>query len=611
MAGPKGTLVARWLLTAALVGCAAPQQTEGGADADPPSDVPDSVDVKDTSVVADTAKDVAKDAVAQVDVVDAVGPDADDATVADSAGADGAVDTAQPLDVAKEPPPALAPCRSELSASSGWTSQVAYEIFVRSFADSNGDGIGDLKGIINKFDYLNDGKPGGDDLGVTLLWLMPIMPSPSYHGYDGTDYMNVNPAYGKLADLDALVALAHSRGVKIILDFVANHTSPQHPWFVDSAAATGHNDWYVWRDTTPETTWKQPWSGGGKVWHVKGKRWYYGVFSSNMPDLNAQTPGVTAALQQAAGFWLDRGIDGFRLDAVRYLIETGPGKGQQDTQATLDWWGGFAQYTHTKQPATLLVGEAWASNAIAAKYQQAGLDTTFDFDLQTSLLNAVAGGLGDGVEIVTCQEEGQFPPGAPRGVFLSNHDQVRWASQILDPDAQKLAESLLFFVPGTPFLYYGEEIGTPNGTGTDDKNKRLPMRWNASPNGGFTTGTPWQAPADGPDVASQLQDPTSMLRHVQKLIAVWRQTPALQRGAWTVLDAPDGWLLAVRTLSNIRVLGVFKLDDAVGGTVPVTDGLGPVVSGKDLLTNQDVPVKDGRLVLDAMPGVGARLIIVN
>ncbi|MBI5610161.1 MAG: hypothetical protein HY902_14895, partial [Deltaproteobacteria bacterium] len=554
---------ARWCalaLAALLGGCAAPQQTDGGADAETLGNRSALDASADSAAVADSGKDTVPDSAAPVEVADAAAVDPADGAVPETAPADTGADGAQPGDTATEPPPALAPCRGELSATSGWTGQVAYEIFVRSFADSNGDGIGDLKGIVNKFDYLNDGKPGGDDLGVTLLWLMPVMPSPSYHGYDGTDYMNVNPAYGTLADLDALVALAHSRGVKIVLDFVANHTSPQHPWFVDSAAATGHKDWYVWRDTTPETTWKQPWSGGGKVWHTKGKRWYYGVFSGNMPDLNVQVPAVTAALQQAAGFWLDRGIDGFRLDAVRYLIETGPGKGQQDTQATLDWWGSFAKYSHTKQPGSLLVGEAWASNTIAAKYQQAGLDMTFDFDLQTSLLNAVAGGLGDGVEIVTCQQEGQFPAGAPRGVFLSNHDQLRWASQISDPDAQKLAETLLFFVPGTPFLYYGEEIGAPNGAGTDDKQKRLPMRWNASPNGGFTTGTPWQPLADGPDVASQLQDPQSLLRHVQKLVAAWRQTPALQRGAWTVLDAPDGWLLAVRTLGSVRVLGVFKLD---------------------------------------------------
>ncbi len=593
----------RWIALAAVVAlaaCAAPQQSDTAANAD----VATATD--DGQPIADTANNSAPDA--DLDLWTDGGAQADSGAAVDGVTA---TDVLQVGDATTEPAPALAPCRGELSAANGWTGQVGYEIFVRSFADSSGDGIGDIKGIISKFDYLNDGKPGGDDLSVTVLWLMPIYPSPSYHGYDVTNYQDVKGEYGNLADLKALVALAHSRGVKVVLDFVGNHTSVQHPWFVDSAAATGHNSWYVWRDTAPEATWKQPWSGTGKVWFQKGKRWYYGVFSPNMPDLNVQDPAVTTELQQAAKFWLSQGIDGFRLDAVRYLVETGPGKGQQDTQATLDWWKSFADFVHSTQAGSLLVGEAWASGTIATKYQAAGLDLTFDFDLQTSLLSAVQGGLGDGVSTVLCQADSSAAPGQPRGTFLSNHDQERWASTLTALDEQKLAESLLFFVSGTPFLYYGEEIGAANGPVGDDKQKRLPMRWDASQNGGFTAGTPWMPLQPGPDVASSLQDPASLLRHVQKLISVWRATPVLQRGSLAVLDAPDGWLLVVRTLGKQRILGVFQLDAEVPPTVPPLAGLGPASTAADLLTYQQVTVKDGRLQLGDLSGTRARWIIVN
>src|SRR5690242_15613038 len=203
-----------------------------------------------------------------------------------------------------------------------WSRRVWYEAFVRSFKDGNGDGIGDFRGLTSKLDYLNDGDPSTtDDLGVTGMWLMPIADSPSYHGYDVIDYDKVEPDYGTRADLDAFLAAAHARGIKVIVDLVLNHTSSENPWFQASAKHDGtHDDWYVWSDTNPG--WLGP--DGQVVWREQGKRWYYALFSEGMPDLNYRSPAVTAEIDRITTYWLqDVGVDGFRLDAAKYLVEDG------------------------------------------------------------------------------------------------------------------------------------------------------------------------------------------------------------------------------------------------------------------------------------------------
>ncbi|HSF44229.1 MAG TPA: alpha-amylase family glycosyl hydrolase, partial [Thermoanaerobaculia bacterium] len=210
-------------------------------------------------------------------------------------------------------PPAASP------ASPSWArGAVFYEVFVRSFADSNGDGIGDLQGLISKLDYLNDGNPRtSQDLGVDALWLMPVFQSPSYHGYDVVDYETIESDYGTNADFERLLAEAHRRGIRIIVDFVMNHSSSQNPWFVDSASspASPRRDWYVWRADDPG--WTQPWGGNNRVWHPKNGAYYYGVFWGGMPDLNFSTPAVRREMERLAAFWISRGVDGFRLDATR------------------------------------------------------------------------------------------------------------------------------------------------------------------------------------------------------------------------------------------------------------------------------------------------------
>ena len=213
---------------------------------------------------------------------------------------------------------------------------------MRSFADGNGDGIGDFRGLTAKLDYLNDGNPATtNDLGVTGIWLMPIFDSPSYHGYDVIDYTKVEADYGTSADFAAFLAAAHKRGIKVILDLTLNHTSDQNPWFVASATGKGpYADWYIWSKTNPG------YFGPDNqiVWHQLGNqdRWYYGIFSEHMPDLNLANPAVTAQMDAVAKHWLaDVGVDGFRLDAAKYLVEDG--QKQANTQSTLDWLARFHQ----------------------------------------------------------------------------------------------------------------------------------------------------------------------------------------------------------------------------------------------------------------------------
>ena len=221
---------------------------------------------------------------------------------------------------------------SSISTDPWWDDAVFYEIFVRSFYDSDGDGIGDLRGIIEKLDYLNDGNPNTtNDLGVTGLWLMPIFPSPSYHGYDVTDYRDINPDYGTMADFRALVEAAHARGIKVIIDFVGNHTSDQHPWFQSSAANTAKRDWYLWNTFKPD--YRGPW--GQEVWHERNNNYYYGIFWGGMPDLNYNTPAVTNEIKDIVRYWYnDIGVDGFRIDAVKHWIEGKPARNTPATPST-------------------------------------------------------------------------------------------------------------------------------------------------------------------------------------------------------------------------------------------------------------------------------------
>ncbi|AFE08049.1 alpha-amylase 3 [Corallococcus coralloides DSM 2259] len=480
-------------------------------------------------------------------------------------------------------PAPSAPGNITLAAPAGdawYRGAVFYEVFVRSFQDSNGDGVGDLPGLISRLDYLNDGNPATtDDLGVDALWLMPVFASPSYHGYDVTDYERIQAAYGSLEDLQRLCDEAHRRGMRVILDFVINHTSASHPWFVDSAssAQSPKRDWYQWRANNP--AWAQPWDiySQTNTWHQQDSGWYYGVFWGGMPDLNMQTPAVREEIKRLATLWLQRGVDGFRLDAARYLIETGGGAGQADTPETHAFWKEFSAHVRSVKPDAVLVGENWSETPSVAKYYGSTatlpggdeLPLNFNFPMSTRVIEGINAGNGGGVAAKLLEMKNNYPAGVADAPFLTNHDMVRLATQFANDGAKLgLAASVLLTLPGAPFLYYGEEVGLGNGNANNDESKRTPMPWSAAAGGGFTTGSPWYAFSSGRETANveaQRSNPRSLLSRYRSLIHARQGSEALRNGGLRLFTATTGvsrTLAFVRTLDDEQVLVVHNFSNS-------------------------------------------------
>lgn len=498
-----------------------------------------------------------------------------------------------------------------------WESRVFYEIFVRSFMDSDGDGIGDFNGITSKLDYLNDGDPSTtDDLGITGIWLMPIFESPSYHGYDVIDYETVNPDYGTMDDLRNLVNEAHRRGISVILDFPINHTSQYNEWFQKSQAGDpDYIDWYIWSDTDPGD--RGPW--GQKVWYQTGDHYYFALFASNMPDLNLTNEDVTAAIDDIADFWLtDVGVDGFRLDAAQHLIEDG--SVMQDTPETHTWLATFDHHMHDVAPDSFLIGEVWNTIDVSASYVPDSTDATFDFALSDAWLRAAKNGkttlLG---QALTATLEDY--PGDWFGSFLTNHDMNRIMSQVAaNVDLAKLSATWLLTGPGIPFLYYGEEVGL-RGIKPDPQ-IRTPMPWTAEKGRvGFTTGVPWELPWIGYDtfnVASETNDPDSLLSTYRNLIRLRTSSPALDRGDTLLVDTGSEHLIAyLRSDGDDQVLVVLNLSKEpvadyglsiesgiLSESVEAVSTVGPDVSSPEIVDDGF----SGYKPVDSVPAYGALVI---
>ena len=457
---------------------------------------------------------------------------------------------------------------SEDEAPKWWNEVVFYEIFVRSFKDSDGDGIGDFQGIISMLDYLNDGDPETtDDLGIGGIWLMPIMPSPSYHGYDVTNYQSVNPDYGTLADFKELLDECHQRGIRVVIDFVINHTSNEHPWFVQSQDPnSSFRDWYVWEDTNPGKP--GPW--GQNAWYEKDGGWYYAPFWSGMPDLNYNHPMVNKSIYNATKFWLDLGVDGFRVDAARYLFEDGVS--QQDTKSSIAWFQNWRDYYLSINPEAYTVGEVWTDTQVIAKYDQPtkGMQNYFMFDLASDILGGIYS--PDPARIMASYMNSlTYFPDQQFATFLTNHDQQRVASYFSDKlDRQKLAAFLYLTGPGVPYLYYGEEIGML-GNKPDEK-IRTPMQWSNDAQAGFSAGDPWQE--INPDwetknVQAQEADPDSLLNWYRALINLRNRYPGLQYGNYIPITVNNECRrvygvvreLGAETYIIIANLGVQRLED--------------------------------------------------
>lgn len=448
-----------------------------------------------------------------------------------------AVQTAEPT-VTAEPSAPAAPLPTETDElpadedpMSWWNEVVFYEIFVRSFKDSDGDGIGDFQGIISQLDYLNDGDPSTtDDLGIGGIWLMPIMPSPSYHGYDVTNYQTVNPDYGTLGDFKQLLEECHQRGIHVVIDFVINHTSSEHPWFLSSQdPASGFRNWYVWEGKNPGRS--GPW--GQNAWYETNGYYYYAPFWSEMPDLNYHEPMVTKAIYNASKFWLDLGVDGFRVDAARYLFEEGVT--QQDSKGSIAWFQDWRNYYLDIKPQAYTVGEVWTDTQIIAKYNEPtrGMQQYFMFDLAADVLGGIYS--PDPSRIMKSYLDTlEYFPDQQFATFLTNHDQQRVASYFssrLQP--QKLAAFVYLTGPGTPYLYYGEEIGMIGGK--PDELIRKPMQWSAQANAGFSDAEPWQELAKGweeTNVETESADPESLLNWYKALVNTRNQLPTLQKGSY-------------------------------------------------------------------------------
>jgi alpha-amylase len=468
---------------------------------------------------------------------------------------------------------------------SWWNDTVFYEIFVRSFYDSDGDGIGDFQGLTQKLDYLNDGDPETDsDLGITGIWLMPINDSPSYHGYDGVDYRSINPDYGTMADFQTFLSEAHARGIKVIIDYVMNHCSDDHPWFVASESNDpDYRGFFRWSEDDPGQT--GPW--GQDVWHWNPSDWYYGLFTGSMPDLNYETRAVKDSMFQTATYWLDTiGVDGFRLDAVLYILEEGDQL--QNTASTLQFWADYNVHVKSVNPDALSVGEAWTSTSTVLQYvTEDRLDICFEFELSYATLDAVnwadAGMLGSKANLVY-----HLYPYLQYATFLTNHDQDR-AFTVLGEDEgkAKIAAGLYMTLPGVPFVYYGEEIGMV-GSG-DHLNIRTPMQWTDGPSAGFTTGSPWNYISSDYteyNVADEEADPASLLEWYKRLIHVRSASPALTRGTHEPLDTSTPVVMAfVRKHDAQTVLCMVNTAPNTRNNITLTGSAESLEPGEHSLVN--------------------------
>jgi len=461
---------------------------------------------------------------------------------------------------------------------------VIYQIYPRSFQDTNADGIGDLKGIERRLDYLAS-------LGVDAIWISPIYPSPmADFGYDVADYCDVDARFGVLADFDSLLAQAHARGLRILLDFVPNHTSERHPWFVASRTARDHprRDWYIWRDPAPDggppNNWISDFGGSAWEWDKATGQYYYHAFLKEQPDLNWRHPEVQAAMYDVMRFWFDRGVDGLRIDVLWHLIKAAdfpdnppnpayrPGMGEMhrvlqlhstdqpevhaiaaDMRAVADRYGAGGRGER------VLIGEIYLPVERLLHYygrERPEVHLPLNFQLIDAPWQARS------LATLIADYEAALPPGAWPNWVLGNHDRPRVATK-RGPAQARIAAMLLLTLRGTPTLYYGEELGLSDvaippaevedprelrepGLALGRDPVRTPMPWDGSGNAGFTTAKPWlPLHADWPirNVARMAEEPHSILTLYRRLLAVRRAHPALAIGDFGLLDS-EGDVLA-------------------------------------------------------------------
>ncbi len=444
-----------------------------------------------------------------------------------------------------------------------WCDGAVYQIYPRSFADSNGDGVGDLAGIVNRLDYL-------EWLGVDGIWLNPVMPSPNADwGYDVSDYCDVHPELGGLDSLDQLVTEAGRKGIRILLDIVPNHTSDRHDWFQDSRSSrsAGHRDWYVWADgrgDDPPNNWRSVFGGPAWTFDEETGQWYLHNFLPEQPDLNWWNPAVRDAFDDILRFWFDRGIAGFRIDVAHGLVndrELRDDPPDPEHPARLqpvysmnrpevhDVYRRWRKICEEYEPARVLVGETHVLDPVVmASYYGDGDELQLAFNFAFVYAPFEPERLLGVVE----QTEAAIPPGGWPVWTLSNHDVIRFATRWCNGDQAKIRCALLvlLLLRGTPVLYYGDELGLEQQDVPKEAQKdmagrdgaRTPMRWSDEAGHGFTEPgvEPWLPFGSGPDVAAQRDDPGSILSLCRDLLALRRDRADLRQAPYASLSAPDG-----------------------------------------------------------------------
>ncbi|MEM7738893.1 MAG: maltose alpha-D-glucosyltransferase [Deinococcota bacterium] len=471
------------------------------------------------------------------------------------------------------------------SSSDWYKDAVLYELYVRAYRDSDGDGHGDLRGVVEKLDYVKS-------LGVDAIWLLPLMPSPLRDdGYDVSDFYSIHENYGNLDDFNVLVREAHTRSLKVIVELIMNHTSSEHPWFQESRSSKDNpkRNWYVWSDSDEKYA-------GTRVIFVdtEGSNWtkdeltgeyYWHRFFSHQPDLNYDNPEVQAEMKKVVKFWIDLGVDGFRMDAIPYLFER-EGTNNENIAETHDFLKELRSYVDSLKPDCFLLGEVnqWPEDTLP--YFGDGTDEMpmlFHFPVMPRLYKAVAEGKRDSVSWIMANTP-DIPETCQWVVFLRNHDELtlemvtederafmyktyapdpemkknvgirRRLAPLLDNDQRKLKlmNSMLMTLPGTPIVYYGDELGMGDNIALYDRNGvRTPMQWEDSHNAGFSEAGNLYAPviADANfgykwvNVAVQDQDPESLLNFMRELIKVRKQHPALGRGTFEILEPENNAIL--------------------------------------------------------------------
>ena len=434
-----------------------------------------------------------------------------------------------------------------------------YQIFVGSFSDSNNDGIGDLRGVINRLDYLNDGNIlSGKSLGVQGIWLSPIFSSPSYHKYDASDYYSVDWRFGTEEDLKELIAQCEARNIKLILDLVINHTSSQHPWFQQFKEARSKGDtedpYYDYYScvTTAE---KQNGVTYQKIAGVDA--WFECNFSGDMPELNYDNPDVRQAMVDLAKYYLDLGVDGFRFDAVKYIY-------YGDTPRSVEFWDWYMQQLKAIKPDIYCVGECWSGETEIIEYYSAM--NCFNFAMAQAEGVAASAAKGFGMSKFTNYVESfqnkllAKNPEAMAMSFLSNHDMDRIAGAFILENNMRMAANLYLLSPGSPMIYYGEEIGLRGSRGSEntDANRRLAMPWGDGDLIRDPVGSTYPAANQIPTtVADQVADENSLYHYYCKLIAIRHKYPAIARGLYTSLDCGEKNLGGFSIAYGEEKLGLF------------------------------------------------------